>query len=670
MNVDLPDPGVPVFSTGWFITSLGGGVSNLVSTIQAPALFSGVVGLDGPLDAVEMTLDGDLDINHAFGSVTGHFINPSIVQFNGSATLDWSRDLVNLSSTASFLDGIITGDFNFKSGFDLNFSAGGSAQVELLGQSLAGNYSLLFSNDNDMSNDYVAGWAMAEFSLPLLGSISKTFGVKYTFDGTWDSFGAEEVPLYASWVVDESIADLMVTVQWENAASLPVQTQVIVYDDLAKTQVREIVAEADYLAHNIAVIEAWSGATSKVVYIAAPDPGLWDVEVVNPDGRGTITYSATTSLADNSLDVAEARADGALIELDYSVGDVTAGTNLIIFADDDASGFDGTPIGELAVDSTSGTYTWNSAGFTPGQFWLYAMLEDGLRIPLYDYADNLVQVAPQLLGTEGNDILIGSPGDDITLMGLGGNDSLEGRFGNDALDGGAGNDTLKGGPGADTLTGGTGDDLFQDRPEGLEGDILTDFDVGDTVIVDGARYDASGGQTNYDPATGRLVLALQDSASLSLTLPTGLHESLLRVSASPEHEDAQTFVWYARDTDGDEIGDDADNAIYVPNADQRDTDGDGYGNVVDADLNQDMMVDFFDLSLLDGVFGSDDANADFNGDGVVDFFDLSIMDGLFGLAPGPSFVDDLAAPQMAEVEAAILADLINAPLFAEADMVL
>jgi hypothetical protein len=50
------------------------------------------------------------------------------------------------------------------------------------------------------------------------------------------------------------------------------------------------------------------------------------------------------------------------------------------------------------------------------------------------------------------------------------------------------------------------------------------------------------------------------------------------------------------------VGDFHDNAIFVANADQRDTDGDGYGNIIDADFNQDGFVDFFDLSLMEELF--------------------------------------------------------------------
>ena len=50
--------------------------------------------------------------------------------------------------------------------------------------------------------------------------------------------------------------------------------------------------------------------------------------------------------------------------------------------------------------------------------------------------------APEIVGTEGDDLLDGSAGDD-TLLGLGGNDTLDGGQGDDLLDGGAGDDTYR-----------------------------------------------------------------------------------------------------------------------------------------------------------------------------------------------------------------------------------
>jgi hypothetical protein len=90
------------------------------------------------------------------------------------------------------------------------------------------------------------------------------------------------------------------------------------------------------------------------------------------------------------------------------------------------------------------------------------------------------------------------------------------------------------------------------------------------------------------------------------------------------------------DSDGDGIPDDRDNCINLFNPDQRDSDGDGFGNRCDADLNNDGAVNMADLDLFRQRFGSSDPDADLNGDGVVNFADLAIFRSLFGQPPGPS----------------------------------
>ncbi|MFK7887815.1 MAG: S8 family serine peptidase [Gammaproteobacteria bacterium] len=91
------------------------------------------------------------------------------------------------------------------------------------------------------------------------------------------------------------------------------------------------------------------------------------------------------------------------------------------------------------------------------------------------------------------------------------------------------------------------------------------------------------------------------------------------------------------DTDGDGVLDSADNCTLVANADQRDTNGDGYGNICDADLNNDGVVNPVDLGLFRAVFfQGGDLDADFNGDGVVNATDLGIIRTLFFQPPGPS----------------------------------
>lgn len=91
------------------------------------------------------------------------------------------------------------------------------------------------------------------------------------------------------------------------------------------------------------------------------------------------------------------------------------------------------------------------------------------------------------------------------------------------------------------------------------------------------------------------------------------------------------------DSDADGIADTYDNCMLAPNASQLDTDGDGYGNRCDGDLDDNGIVNFSDLAAFRLAFGTVNAEADFDGSGgIVNFTDLALMRVFFGKAPGPS----------------------------------
>ena len=90
------------------------------------------------------------------------------------------------------------------------------------------------------------------------------------------------------------------------------------------------------------------------------------------------------------------------------------------------------------------------------------------------------------------------------------------------------------------------------------------------------------------------------------------------------------------DSDGDGINNLFDNCLSKANERQRDTDHDGYGNVCDADLDNNGFVSFADLEMFRSRFGSSNSDADFDGNGSVSFNDLNILRNLFGQAPGPA----------------------------------
>ncbi len=105
--------------------------------------------------------------------------------------------------------------------------------------------------------------------------------------------------------------------------------------------------------------------------------------------------------------------------------------------------------------------------------------------------------------------------------------------------------------------------------------------------------------------------------------------------------DSGLFLAGLADDDNDNVIAAEDNCLATANSGQVDADADGYGNVCDADFNNDCVVNVLDLGVLRSVFFSDDANADMNSDGVVNIVDLGLLRQLFFSPPGPSAFDDL-----------------------------
>ena len=188
-----------------------------------------------------------------------------------------------------------------------------------------------------------------------------------------------------------------------------------------------------------------------------------------------------------------------------------------------------------------------------------------------------------------------------------------------------------------------------DFVEGATGPVFTatatDDDVGDTVTfsLGGADADAfmiDGSEVSFVGSTSFSGIGGEQDFEFDLIADDGTDQ----VSQS-------VTVTVQQDSDKDLVSDIADNAILVANADQRDSNGDGYGNVIDADLTGDRVVDVADLLVFRGAFGATGlvdgtdprADADFNGGGVVDVQDLLIFRGLFGRPLEASGVDYLIA---------------------------
>jgi len=90
------------------------------------------------------------------------------------------------------------------------------------------------------------------------------------------------------------------------------------------------------------------------------------------------------------------------------------------------------------------------------------------------------------------------------------------------------------------------------------------------------------------------------------------------------------------DVDNDGAQDSADNCTEVSNPDQFDADGEGYGNICDADLNNSGLVTSADYTILRNALNTNDPIADLNHSGMVTSADFTILRNRLNTAPGPS----------------------------------
>jgi RHS repeat-associated protein len=389
------------------------------------------------------------------------------------------------------------------------------------------------------------------------------------------------------------------------------------------------------------------------------DGDVLTVTSVDTPANGVLTFEP------NGAFIYTANANFTGIEtVTYTVsdGNIAKQTNLVLnvlpFTRNGTTGDDvfvGTDITEI-FDGKAGDDTVD-----------YSQSNAGVRVSLassagdsgYAQGDSYISIE-NIIGSDLSDdidILTGDSNGNH-LQGLAGDDRIEGGSGSDLLEGGDGNDLIIGvfseqlQPGlseVDTLIGGAGNDTF----------ALGDLDWLGYDDLD----DSSAGLGDYalikDFTPGEDILQLHGTGGMYWQQINGneLHIFIDKPGAEPneliailENQNGQALgaesFRYMNDADGDGVLDHLDNAINVANPDQRDTDGDGYGNIVDPDFNNDGIVNFADLANLRQNFFSNDANADLDGSGSVNFADLAILKSLFFKPPGPSYMDGFQAPDI------------------------
>lgn len=351
-------------------------------------------------------------LDRVFGLDPEDVLGWSFASFGGDLSWDWTRKGLEIEAEASFLGGALTGvaDFVYDVGNDWSLSMQAAARLPnlpafglLRGATLANvNLFASYTHDDTRANDYLAAWTK-------IGPI--TAGIRLGMDGSFERLGAEEIALIGSWRLSPDMDWATMTAHWDNPSD---QAElVVITPDGTRLGEADIAARAD-----MEILSGLASAHARTVVVHNPIEGIWDIEVTSPDDLGTVVYEASQDLTSGTLELGGVQVDRArgTASIDYSTTVPGMDGSLRLFVDRDGTGANGVEITESPLNAAtgSGSFVWNFAGFAPGRFHVYGVLETSGAPVVIDYAEGQIDVAfaarREYLGTDGADRLFSETG--------------------------------------------------------------------------------------------------------------------------------------------------------------------------------------------------------------------------------------------------------------------
>ncbi len=162
--------------------------------------------------------------------------------------------------------------------------------------------------------------------------------------------------------------------------------------------------------------------------------------------------------------------------------------------------------------------------------------------------------------------------------------------------------------------------------------------------VDNIEFNLFNGNTSVGTLTIEPALGSSsgiEAQDIVLDAPLNVTSVVVFLSGSNREVDFQNIGFTASnstDDDNDGVQNDSDNCQLTGNPDQRDTNGDGFGNLCDPDFDNNGVVNFLDINDWTSTFfntACGDVDQDLNGDGVCNFGDYAIIVSYFLQPPGP-----------------------------------
>ncbi len=418
-----PDPvNQPLGPTGIFLQGIEGQVDNVANpTDENPVEFSGGLTATGgptitvPLPSwaggtwrgklIEFDVSGSLDKNHIEASGDVDLVQ-GLARVDGQVEVNWNEGYFESSGQLNVLDGLITSSGSFRADSNLNVNLFSDAtfgipdELPLIGgyDAVSGKFVLDYTNDSNSSNDFVAAWTT--FDLLFVGETN--LGFRVFFDGSFGTIGADEVAAItpqSGLAAGEQVAGAgsyeiapdtdwaLFSVAWDGGAT----DRTIVLT----TPSGETVTEADLSSRSdIDIVPDLTTEMRRVVVVEQPEAGQWMVAVNDDSSLSNLRVHAFVHNESPTVDVSATDGlDGVPVEIMINANDPDSEATVALYYDTDNQGFDGIRI-VGGLNESDGQYTWTPSSLVEGDYFVYAVIDDGVNPVELSYAGEAISISP------------------------------------------------------------------------------------------------------------------------------------------------------------------------------------------------------------------------------------------------------------------------------------
>jgi len=191
------------------------------------------------------------------------------------------------------------------------------------GKTVDSNAKLVFSNNGDFSDDFVAVYSTRD---TLFGEVG--VGFRLGFDLSFEFLGIDEIELIGSWDLDPSNELTVLTAFWSNSVA-GVELVLI-------TPEGETITEAEFDNFDfVQVNEEFNSTTQRSLVLQSPYEGRWDIQTVQTEAiLGEIEYQANDILTAPQIETLDVliQEQSSLAEISIVLDTVPEGMLIDLFA--------------------------------------------------------------------------------------------------------------------------------------------------------------------------------------------------------------------------------------------------------------------------------------------------------------------------------------------------